>query len=401
MTPQSTARRASATISGSALLALALMSRTAQAAASDAIGLATAAQYSVLAGSTASNTGPSVLAAGLGVSPGTALTGFDTATVSGATHAGDSAAAAAAQDLGTAYDRAAGLASTTTVSGDLGGHTFGPGVLTSTSGLALTGPVTLDAAGDPDAVFVFQIASTLVTASASSVVLTGGAQACHVYWQIGSSATLGTSSGFAGTIMAEASISVGTGARIDGRALARTGAVTLDSDTFSDPGCATPPPGSDPAPVSADPTAGPSSPPAGGTTATTSGTAAPTTSPNPDSTTAPSTSSAAAGGAQGPVQAPVGVLDISVTASTSGTSAPVAATALEAAPAASVLGSLTGSTGAGGPVVASDSANGTGAAAATSLPFTGSGPVPAELGVGLALIASGSVFAFAGRRRLR
>ena len=126
------------------------------------------------------------------------------------------------------------------------GQTLAPGVYKASSSLDVGGSLTLDAGGDPNAVFIFQAASTLITDSASSVILTNGAQACNVFWQVGSSATLGTNSAFAGTILALTSISVDTGDTIAGRALARNGAVTLDDDTITAPTCATTPPTPDP-----------------------------------------------------------------------------------------------------------------------------------------------------------
>jgi hypothetical protein len=214
------------------------------------VGLGTAASYSVLGGQTVTNTGPSKLSGDLGVSPGTAITGFPPGTVGGAKHAGDAQAAKAQSDLTIAYNDAAGRALTASVAGDLVGKTLTAGVYKSTGPLALSGTVTLNGQGNPNAVFIFQIASTLITASASHVSLLNGAQACHVFWQVGSSATLGTTSSFKGTIMALTSIAVQTGALVQGRALARNGAVTLDNDTFTAANCATTPPPTSSAPRS-------------------------------------------------------------------------------------------------------------------------------------------------------
>ncbi len=211
-------------------------------AAESPIGLGTAASYVVLGGQTVTNTGPSVLHGSLGVSPGSAITGFPPGIVSGATHAGDAAAGQAQSDLTIAYDDAAGRAPTASKAGDLVGQTLPGGVYHSTGPLALSGTLTLDGQHDPDSVFIFQIASTLITASASRVSLINGAQACHVFWQVGSSATLGTHSSFTGTILALTSITVTTGTVIHGRALARNGAVTLDDNTITRPTCTTPPP---------------------------------------------------------------------------------------------------------------------------------------------------------------
>lgn len=206
-------------------------------AAGAPVGLATAGTYSVLGGQTVTNTGPSRLNGDLGVSPGTAITGFPPGQIGGSRHAADANALQAQSDLTIAYDDAAGRAPTGSVAGDLVGQTKVAGVYKSTGPLALSGTLTLDAQGDPSSVFIFQVASTLTTATASYVNLINGAQACNVFWQIGSSATLGTASVFRGSILALTSISVQTNALVQGRALARNGAVTLDNDTFTSAAC--------------------------------------------------------------------------------------------------------------------------------------------------------------------
>jgi len=156
--------------------------------------------------------------------------------VSGAIHANDAAAATAQSDLTVAYNDAAGRTTgAVSVSGDLTGLTLAPGLYKSTSSLALTGALTLTALGDPNAVFIIQMASTLTTGPGSQVILTGGAQSSNIIWQVGTSATLGTNSVFKGTIMADQSITLNTGARLDGRALARIGAVTLDTNAIANP----------------------------------------------------------------------------------------------------------------------------------------------------------------------
>ncbi len=171
------------------------------------------------------------------------------AVVNGATHANDAVARQAQADLTTAYDVAAGQAVTRDLTGtDLGGQALSAGAYRYASSAQLTGTVTLDAQGDPNAQFVFMIGSTLTTASDSSVVLINGASPCNVYWQVGSSATIGTTTAFQGNVLALTSISVNNGASVIGRTLARNGAVTLDNNVLSNSQCAagttspTPPP---------------------------------------------------------------------------------------------------------------------------------------------------------------
>lgn len=200
------------------------------------VQLGTAATFSILAGSTVTNTGATTVSGDLGVSPGTAVTGFPPGTVSGATHAGDAAAAQAQTDLTVAFnDAAARSTGVVSVSGDLTGLTLTPGLYKSTSSLAITGNLTLNALGNPDAIFIIQMASTLTTGSGSQIILSGGARASNVIWQVGTSATLGTNSVFKGNILADQSITLNTGARLDGRALTRIGAVTLDTNVITTP----------------------------------------------------------------------------------------------------------------------------------------------------------------------
>jgi Ice-binding-like/Bacterial Ig-like domain len=192
-----------------------------------------AGAFAVLAGSTVTSTGATALTGDLGVSPGTAVTGFPPGTLTGAQHAGDATAATAKSDLLTAYNDAAGRTlAPVTVAGNLGGLTLPPGLYKSTSSLSISsGDLTLDAQGDPSAVFIFQMASTLTTTSGRAVILSGGAKSSNVFWQVGASATLGTTSVFKGTIMADQSITLNTGAALNGRALARVGAVTLSGNS--------------------------------------------------------------------------------------------------------------------------------------------------------------------------
>ena len=202
--------------------------------------LGTADSFALLAGSTITNTGPSVINGNLGLHPGTSVTGFPPGTVNGSQHVADAVAQQAKTDLVTAYQDAAGRPLTATAPPDFGGRTVTSGVYRTGSvpSLGLTGNLTLDAQGDPRAVFIFQIESTLTTATDSSVTLINGAQACNVFWQVGSSATLGTRTAFAGNILALTSISVNDAVTVDGRLLARNGAVTLINDTITRSQCA-------------------------------------------------------------------------------------------------------------------------------------------------------------------
>ena len=203
------------------------------------IVLGTAGDFAVLAGSTVTNTGSSVIDGGhVGVTPGSAITGFPPGVLVTPfmMHAADAIAIQAQNDLTTAYNAAAGLTPTQDLTGqDLGGLILLPGVYSFSSSAALTGTLTLNAQGDPNAQFVFQIGNTLITATSSSVVMiNGGSMGGSVFWQVGSSATLGTSTAFEGHILALTSITLNTGATIlDGSALARNGAVTLDTNRIT------------------------------------------------------------------------------------------------------------------------------------------------------------------------
>jgi hypothetical protein len=203
-------------------------------AATATVPLGTAANFAVLAASTVTNTGPTTIKSNLGLSPGTSVTGFPPGQVHGKVHTADSVALKAQADLTTAYNDAAASPTTAIIPVELGGTTETPGTYASAAGtFGITGTLTLNAQGNPNAVFIFKAASTLITASASNVRLINGAKAANVFWQVGSSATLGTFSTFSGNIMALASITVTTGVTVHGRTLARTAAVTLDSDTIT------------------------------------------------------------------------------------------------------------------------------------------------------------------------
>jgi hypothetical protein len=194
--------------------------------------LGQAGDFAVLAGSGVTNTGATAVTGDVGVSPGTAITGFPPGTISaGSLHVNDGIAQAAQGDLTAAYNNLAGQACNTDLTGqDLGGLTLPPAVYCFSSSAQLTGTLTVDAQGDPDANFVFQIASTLTTATAANVLVIGGATDCNIFWQVGSSATLGTGTEFLGNILAMTSITLVTGATAHGSLWARNGAVTLDTN---------------------------------------------------------------------------------------------------------------------------------------------------------------------------
>ena len=240
-------------------LCLVVLSILVSSADASVITLGTAGSFAVLAATTVTNTGSSVVTGNLGVFPGTAITGFPPGIVTSAIYSAGAVPMQAQKDLTTAYNAAASQSPTRTLTGqDLGGLTLMPGVYFFASSAGLTGQLTLDAhgdpipkyfqsrpsaavgadgtttAGDPNAVFVFQIGSTLTTASAASVLLENDAQGGDVFWQVGSSATLGTTTVFAGDILASASITLNQGASIVcGGAFAQTGAVTMDTNTVT------------------------------------------------------------------------------------------------------------------------------------------------------------------------
>ncbi|MGN9844487.1 ice-binding family protein [Nonomuraea sp. H19] len=207
--------------------------------------LGAAEEFAVLAATTVTNTplGATVVVGDLGVVSGTPPTNFPPGTVVGDTHPPGTGAAAAQASLLTAYNFAAAQGPATIVGTELGGTVLPPGVYASDAGdFQITGNLRLDAQGDPNAVFIFQMASTLVTAVGSTVTLENGAQACNVFWRVGSSATLGVGSRFAGNILAQTSIGANTGAIVDGRLLALDGAVTLDANLVRRADCAGVPP---------------------------------------------------------------------------------------------------------------------------------------------------------------
>lgn len=222
------------------------------------VSLGSAANFAVLGGSTVTNTGSTVVTGDVGLWPGTSITGFPPGIVIGTIHQTDAVAQIAQSDLTAAYNDAAGRPCGTTLTGsDLGSvGTLGPGVYCFATSAQLTGNLPLSGAG----VYIFKIGTTLTTASGSSVTLSNGASACGVWWQVGSSATLGTTTSLAGNVLALTSITLNTGASTDGRVLARNGAVTLDSNNVTacsgGPGPPVPPP--TPPPGASVPTLGPS-----------------------------------------------------------------------------------------------------------------------------------------------
>ena len=199
------------------------------------VALGAADNFAILCGAEVTNTGPSVITGDIGLSPGTSIGGFPPGILNGTIHINDTAAVQAKLDIVAAYNDAAGRSATdiVTVSGNIGGLTLTPGLYKSTSSLAISsGDLTFDALGNPNAVFVIQVASSFTVTSGRKVILAGGASASNIFWQVGSSATFGTTCDFKGTVIAMESISFNTGATLTGRALCRTGAITMASNTI-------------------------------------------------------------------------------------------------------------------------------------------------------------------------
>ncbi|MFI5592367.1 ice-binding family protein [Amycolatopsis sp. NPDC051758] len=368
-------------------LGLGLVYGVPRAAAAEApVGLGTAETYSVLGGQTVTNTGPSTLNRDLGVFPGTAITGFPPGTSAGATHAGDAVAGRAQADLVVAYNDAAGRAPTANVAGDLVGRTLVGGVYKSSGQLALSGTLTLDGQGDSGTVWIFQVASTLITASASDVHLINGARACNVFWQVGSSATLGTNSDFVGTIMALTSITVTTGTVVAGRALARNGQVSLDDNTFTTPSCDTPT-------TTTTPTTGETTtPPGTGTTTPTTGET--TTPPGTDTTTPPGTDTTmpttSDTGATTPTTSDTGTSTQITTDTTSSTGSETTTSS----PGAGVGTTWSDNNGTGG-----SGDHGNGPVDTSDLASTGAGPLLGPLvGLGALLVVLGGLLLVLARR---
>ncbi|MCX6785853.1 MAG: ice-binding family protein [Candidatus Komeilibacteria bacterium] len=214
-----------------------MLSLTGLTRAATTINLGVADNFAVLAGSGITNTGATTITGDVGSYPTLTQTGFGSVTLTGTNHAGDGVTQQGKTDLTAAYIDAAGRGGASAIVADLGGQTLTPGVYNTASGIGITGELTLNGGDDPNAVFIFQAGSTLTTAAASHVTLTHSAQACNVFWQVGSSATLGTTSDFKGNILALASITDNGGSTIAGRMLARNAAVTLNNTTVTKATC--------------------------------------------------------------------------------------------------------------------------------------------------------------------
>lgn len=340
-----------AALSGAAVLATLMSLPSPAEAAEPPVLLGSAGAFAVLAGSEITNTGPTVITGDLGVHPGSAISGFTgppNGTVLGVQHAADDVALGAKADLSIAYTDAAGRTPFTMLANELGGTTQLPGVYRAAEA-QLTGPLTLNAAGDPTAVFIFQVSSTLTTASNSSVLLINGADPCNVFWQVSSSATLGTDTDFISTILASTSIALQSGTSVIGRAFAQTGAVTMDNNVITRPLCA---------PITTSPSTSPS-----------------TSSSTPDDSTSPTSSAAPTSTGPGDTAGPGG---------------PPTGTGLSNGAGGSAGG------GAGGP---------SGSARDTDLALTGFAPLPLMV-VGSLLLVVGGLLLSAGPvgarvRRLR
>jgi len=223
------------------IAAVLLPARGAQAANPLPIDLGAAAPFGVLAGLSVANTGASSVSGDVGSTPGVSITGFNPpGTLTGEMYPGGTVAEQAQSALTAAYNDAVGRTADQTLTLDLAGMTLTPGVYRFAATAQLTGTVTLDAQGDPDAVFIFQIGSTLGSSAGSTVSLINGAQACHTFWQVGTSSTLGANTAFSGNLLADASITVGTGTSVAGRLLARTGTVTMDTNAVTPTTCLPP-----------------------------------------------------------------------------------------------------------------------------------------------------------------
>jgi len=389
--------------------AMAVMTTSAASAATvidGPVDLGTASTYGVLGASAVTNTGPSLVNGDLGVSPGTSITGFGAApngVVNGTVHQTDAAAAQAQRDTTTAYGVAASLTPTRTGITELNGLSLTPGVYSGGAlSLADTGALTL--AGSADSVWVFQAASTLTIGSGTRITITGGASSCNVFWQVGSSATIGTGAQFQGTVLAQQSVTATTGATVVGRLLARTGAVTLDTNTITaSTGCPTPgTPSQTTAPTI---TSGTPAPATAGSPYTTTVTA--TGSPTPTYTATGLPAGLTINGTTGVISGtPTAPGDSTVTITASNGTAPddtqtvvlTVRPSVAATPSPTATPSVPTTPSA---VAAPVSSGGTGGDTPTGeLAFTGSDPT-VPLGIAGALLAAGSALTVVARRHRR
>ena len=208
--------------------------------AASAVSLGQASNFAVLAGGGITNTGSTSISGDVGTYPTVSLSDTGTVSLSGTYHLGDATSIAAKADLATAYAAAAASAPSTALVTDLGGRTLLPGVYANSTGLGLTGTLTLDAQGNPNAVFIFQTPANLNTSAASQINIINGGQACNVFWQVGTTTALGASSNFKGTIMTNSNFTSGPSATVLGRVLSLGGSVALNSDSITKPSCLTP-----------------------------------------------------------------------------------------------------------------------------------------------------------------
>jgi Ice-binding-like/PEP-CTERM motif len=239
------ARLGAKRIAKALVLAVAVMFLHQQATAAT-VDLGAASSFAVLGGAGITITGPTTITGDVGTFPTTSITGLENLTLNGVNHGGDAVTQNAKNDLVTAYNSAATRPFDTTYGAgfDLVGLTLTSGVYHDATSLFLSGTLTLDAQGNPDAIWIFQAGTTFIAGSDSTVALIGGAQACNVFWQVGSSVTLGTGADFAGNILALESVTLNTGASVDGRVFARNGTVTMDNNNAVAACLAVPEPGS-------------------------------------------------------------------------------------------------------------------------------------------------------------
>ena len=217
---------------------LATLGLSVSAQAQSPVPLGAANPFAILAGTAVSNAGTTVVNGDLGVSPGSSVSGFPPGVANGTIHAGDASAAQAQLDLAAAFANASGQPASATVPAELGGTTLPPGVYESDTGaFDIAGTLTLDGQGDGNAIFIFKTATTLDAVAGSRINLIKSAQSCNVFWQVGDSATIGAGSVFRGSVLALTDIASDSGATVDGRLLARNGAVTLDTDSIAAAQC--------------------------------------------------------------------------------------------------------------------------------------------------------------------